>query len=180
MNRTFTIPRVAWATPVLIAALLTPCPAADPTLELNKGDHVSYIGNTLADRMQHHGWLETLIQASHPKHELTFRNLGFAGDEITKRPRSVNFGTEDQWLAKTQADVVFCFFGYNEALAGTPESFAKSLAGMIDGMQKQQYNGKSAPRLVVFSPIAHENLRSPHLPDGSENNKKLEAITAAG
>ena len=29
-------------------------------LELRKGDHICLIGNTLADRMQHDGWLETL------------------------------------------------------------------------------------------------------------------------
>ena len=34
--------------------------AAAPALKLEKGDHVCYIGNTLADRMQHHAWLETL------------------------------------------------------------------------------------------------------------------------
>ena len=54
---------------------------------LEPGDHVVYIGNTLADRMQHAGWLETLIQNRFPKHELVFRNLGFAGDEIDRRPR---------------------------------------------------------------------------------------------
>ncbi len=122
--------------------------------ELQKGDHIAYIGNTMADRMQHHAWLETMIHASHPGHDLTFRNLGFAGDEIGQRQRSANFGDHNQWLTKCQADVVFCFFGYNEALRG---SDGKELAGMIDDMRKQKYNGKSAPRLVVFSPIAHEH-----------------------
>ncbi len=38
---------------------------------------------------------------------------------------------------------------------------------------------ESAPRLVVCSPIAHENLYSPHLPDGTENNEKLAVYTEA-
>ncbi|MEO1993686.1 MAG: PVC-type heme-binding CxxCH protein, partial [Planctomycetaceae bacterium] len=149
--------------------------AADPELKLQTGDHVCYIGNTLADRMQHHAWLETLIHALHPKHELTFRNLGFSADEVKTRPRSANFGSPDDWLAKTKADVVFCFFGYNESLRGAEglAGFSNDLGQMIDGMRQQKYNGKSAPRLVVFSPIAHENLNSPHLPDGTENNKRI-------
>ncbi len=62
--------------------------AEGPTLELKQGDHVVYIGNTLADRMQHSGWLETYLHALYPNHDLTFRNLGFPGDELKTRPRS--------------------------------------------------------------------------------------------
>ena len=146
--------------------------------ELRRGDHVCIIGNTLADRMQHHGWLETMLQSRFPEHELVFRNLGFAGDEVKQRPRSSNFGSPDQWLTKTQADVVFGFFGYNEALRGAAavDGFRKDLAETIDAMRAQQYNGESPPRLVMFSPIAHENLNSPHLPTGSENNAKFAEV----
>ncbi|MCH7990288.1 MAG: dehydrogenase, partial [Planctomycetes bacterium] len=155
--------------------------AADQKLQLRRGNHISYIGNTLADRMQHHAWLETFLHALHPTHDLTFRNLGFPGDELTTRPRSMNFGTTDQWLTKTKADVVFCFFGYNEAFRGEAglAGFRKNLAGMIDGMTSQKYNGKSSPKLVLFSPIAHENLNSPHLPDGVQNNRNLALYSLA-
>lgn len=167
----------------LTAVLLLPrsSQAADPRIELKKGDHIVYIGNTTADRMQHHAWLETYIHAMYPEHDLTFRNLGFPGDELKTRSRSANFGTPDQWLTKSQADVIFCFFGYNEALRGEGalEGFRNDLAAMIDGMRTQKYNGATAPRLVIFSPIAHENLKSPHLPDGSENNLKLELYAQA-
>ena len=155
--------------------------AQDKKLTLKKGDHIVYIGNTMADRMQHHGWLETQIHALHPMLELTFRNLGFAGDELKTRPRSQSFGSADEWLTKCKADVIFCFFGYNESLKG-PEGldrFRTDLSETINGMLTQRYNGKSAPRLVFFSPIAHEDLNSPHLPDGSANNKNLILYTAA-
>ncbi|MCA9213635.1 MAG: HEAT repeat domain-containing protein, partial [Planctomycetales bacterium] len=153
---------------------------AEP-LALNEGDHIAIIGNTLADRMQHHGWLETYLVATHPNHDLTIRNLGFSGDEVKTRPRSQDFGSPDQWLTKVEADVVLCFFGYNEALRGEAglAQFQKDLGEMLDGMLEQKYNGKTAPKIVVFSPIAHENLRSPILPDGSENNKKLALYSAA-
>ena len=169
----------------IVFLLLIPCLAANVTaaepLQLQKRDHIAYIGNTLADRMQHHAWLETYIHAIHPNHDLTFRNLGFPGDMLTSRQRSANFGNADQWLAKVQADVIFCFFGYNEALNGPGgiNGFQNDLAKTIDGMRAQKYNGKSAPRIVMFSPIAHENLRSRHLPDGTANNKNLAAYSSA-
>lgn len=151
------------------------------TLQLEKGDHISVIGNTTADRMQHHGWLETFIHATHPELNLTFRNLAFPGDELKVRPREDNFGSPDQWLAKNETDVVFGFFGYNEALKGPQavDGFKKDLADVIDGMSAQKYNGESAPKIVMFSPIAHENLYNRHLPDGSKNNPNLKLYTEA-
>src|SRR5947208_17110806 len=71
--------------------------AAD--FELKKGDHVCIIGNTLAERMQYFGWLETRLVSRFPEHDLAFRNLAYSGDEITLRLRSMAFGTPDEWLA---------------------------------------------------------------------------------
>ena len=165
---------------------------------LRENDHITLIGNTLAERMQYDGWLETTLHARFPKHRLVVRNLGFSGDEIATRLRSKNFGTPDEWLrgqaapvggyednrldgANTKADVVFAFFGYNESYAGQDglSVFKQQLGEWITHTIEQRYNGKSAPRIVLFSPIAHENLGNPDLPDGSENNKRLELYTRA-
>ena len=154
---------------------------AEPLLTLKKGDRIAVIGNTLADRMQHSGWLDTACSALHPEHDLVFRHLGFSGDELKTRSREENFGSPDQWLTKAQASVVLCFFGYSEALRGPGgvAGFRNDLAQVIDGMLGQKYDGQSAPRLVFFSPIAHEDLKSPNLPDGSANNANLAEYTAA-
>jgi putative heme-binding domain-containing protein len=183
MGKTILMPRMSQTVLVVLFCSLSGggffARAAEPLLELPPQAHIAYIGNTTADRMQHHGWLETYIHALHPEHDLTIRNLGFPGDEVKLRSRADNFGTPDQWLTKTKADVVFGFFGYNEALRGEAglDQFRRELAEMIDGMRAQKYNGTSAPELVLFSPIAHENLKSRHLPVGSENNQKLELYT---
>lgn len=177
-------------------------------LVLNKGDHICIIGNTLGERMQHSGWLETLIYRRYPEHDLVIRNLAYSGDEVelSKRLRSKDFGTPDQWLAGsapipqpeklaslaqvrqnrfeltgTRADVIFAFFGYNESYggaAGLPK-FKADLDGMVKHMLGQKYNGRSAPRIVLFSPIAHEDVGDANLPDGRANNDRLELYTAA-
>lgn len=167
---------LAIGSPQLSAQSTTP-----PQLVLKKGDRIAIIGNTLADRMQHDAWLETYLHALHPELDLVFRNLGYPGDELKTRSREDNFGSPDQWLAKTEADVVFSFFGYNESLRGEAglDGFRKDLAELIDSMKGQQYNDQSAPTLVFFSPLAHENHNSPHLPDGSQNNQNLSLYTEA-
>ena len=169
--------------------------ARQQAFALQPNDHISIIGNTLAERMQYDGWLETMLQARFPKHELVIRNLGFSGDEINTRPRSKNFGTPDEWLSglaqpiggyednrfagtNTKADVVFAFFGYNESYAGQAglEAFKKELGAWIAHTLAQKYNGRSAPRVVLFSPIAHEDLGNPDLPDGKAEQRAPGAL----
>jgi lysophospholipase L1-like esterase len=170
-----------------VAALLVcltsvfPIRAAAATLELKPGDHVALIGNALPDRMQHHGWLETLIYAKHPQHNLVFRNLAVAGDEVATWHRSENFGSRDEWLTKTRADVIFAFYGFNESFAGDAGlgKFKQDLASFIQKTKAANFSGKGAPRLVLFSPIANEKLDDPNQPDPTDNNERLRKYAAA-
>src|SRR4029453_10891642 len=125
-------------------------------LEINKGDHICLVGNTLAERMQYFGGLETRLVSRFADDDLVFRNLGFSGDEIAQRLRSRDFGTPDEWLAgnspipqpgklnpgapvrqnrfeltNTKADVIFAFFGYNESFAGEA-GLAKFKQDLVD------------------------------------------------
>src|SRR5262249_40071862 len=129
----------------------------------------------------HDGWLETYLYSRFPAHRLVFRDLGFSGDELTLRLRSASFGSPDHWLTRTKADVIFAFFGYNESFAGEAglDKFRKDLGHFIRPTLGQKSNGTSAPRLVLFSPIAHENLKDRNLPDGAENNRRVELYTKA-
>jgi putative heme-binding domain-containing protein len=149
--------------------------------ELKNGARICYIGNTLADRMQHFGWLETLVQCRFPEQKLVFRNLGFAADELTIRPRSMNFGDPHTHLAHSQADVILAMFGYNESFDGEAglAAFRQNLTQFIVDTQSHKYNGTNPPQIVLCSPIAHEDLHDPNLPDGSENNQRLAMYSAA-
>src|SRR6266446_7247721 len=164
--------------PFFLLVLASPAlsPAAE-RLELQRGDHICIIGNTLADRMQHSGWLESLIYTRVPKHDLVFRNLGFSGDELTVRLRSLDFGTPDEWLKREQADVIFAFFGFNESFKGPDglAQFRRDLDQFIENTLKQDYSGKGAPRLVLFSPIAQEKHPDPNFADPAAGNPRIKA-----
>lgn len=150
-------------------------------LSLNPGEHIAIIGNTLADRLQLHGSLETLIHARYPQHGLVIRNLAAAGDEVVVRARSKDFGSPDEWLAKVEANTVFAFFGFNESFAG-PEGlpeFEADLNNFIQTTKAKNYSGVGAPRIVLFSPIANERHPDLNFPDPAANNRNLELYTAA-
>ena len=109
------------------------------------------------------------------------------------RLRSMSFGSHDEWLAgksgvpqpdkvsprdqgkisenrfertNTKADVIFAFYGYNESFAGDKglAAFKQNAEEFIKHTLAQQYNGKSAPRLVLFSPVGVETILDPNLP----------------
>ena len=163
-------------------AVFIPNPAATAApLEIKPGEHIAFVGNALADRMQHHGWLETLLVAKYPKHDLVFRNLAVAADEVATWHRSENFGSRDQWLEKVKADVIFAFYGFNESFKGDAGlgKFKQDLEKFLKDAKAQNYSGKGAPRVVLFSPLANEKLNDPNLPDPSANNANLAKYTVA-
>ena len=140
---------------------------ADAAFKFENNDTVCLIGNSLPDRMQHDGWFETVLQSELKGMNVSFRNLGFTGDTVNNRPRNSGFPKPEEYLKICGADVIFVFFGYNESFGGDKgiEGFMKNLSSMIDSYSALKPNGKSAPRFVLFSPIAHEDLKSPNLPD---------------
>ncbi len=159
---------------------LHPKPASNQ-FTLNAGDRVAIVGNALADRMQHQSWLETMIHAKHPAHQIVVRNLAVSGDELTTRARSKDFGTPDEWLTKVQAGVVFSFFGYNESFAGKEglPKFKEDLEKFLRDTRAKNYNGLGAPRIVLFSPIATEKHPDPNIEYNPAINENLALYTQA-
>src|SRR5207249_11708918 len=71
--------------------------------------------------------------------------------------------------------------GFTGRFAG-PAGLAKcrqDLERFIRESTSTPYNGKHAPRLVLLSPIAHEDLKDPHVTDGRKNNENIKLYTDA-
>ncbi len=190
----------------ILAALSVPALVApaysQERLSLQKGDHIAIVGSGFADRQQHHGWLEALIHKAYPAHELTVRNLGFVADEVNLHPRSDEVPTVEQFLdmkpgtttltvGKTDvtyhwgtdfhANVILAYWGFNESFKGEAgvADFKKALDEYLKKLTSSDF-GKGKPRVVLLSPIAHENLKDPvNFPDGSANNRNLALYTKA-
>lgn len=173
---------------LLLVALSSPVAwsqsPTSPSIEDRLGDPnatICLVGNTLAERMQHHAWLETSIQTRFPDRNITFRNLGFSGDELELRLRSSGFGSPDEHLKRCQASVVWAFFGFNESFrdeAGLPD-FERQLRSYVEHLRSQTYDGKSPPRIVLFTPIAWEAHPARDWDSPSEGNRRLQLYTDA-
>jgi len=100
------------------AARVSAQPLMDGETWFAAENHVAITGSASAERMQRFGYFEALLTAQYPDSALTFRNLAWSGDEVTLRPRPLNFGSLEVHLAHQQPDVVLMFFGANESFAG--------------------------------------------------------------
>lgn len=152
----------------------------DPSpFAFRKGDVVAILGNGLADRMQHDGWLESLLQARLVDQQIRFRNMSVSGDRPNRYPRSSGQMSMTAYLRHVQPTVVLAFFGYNESFEAKPADYKQQLLEFVKRTRGAKPNGKDFPRIVLFSPIAHESTNNRNLPDGRARNVRLAAFTRA-
>ena len=183
----------------LFSFLINPL-AAEPLPAPGSGESIVLIGNGLGERMVDHGHFETELQLRYPGQHLVIRNLCKPGDTPGFRPHPSrksqwafpgaekfrpeyaihkgqgHFPTPDEWLTDLKADTIFAFFGYNESFDGEAglDAFRGELKAFIEHTKSRKYNGKSAPRLVLISPIAFEDLSATgDWPDGQSENANL-------
>ncbi len=171
-----------------------------------QGERIVLMGNGLAERDLYYHEIETELHLRYPNQQLFFRNMGRPGDTAAFRPHPSRasqwafpgaekfypefnvhhgkgfFPMPDQWLTWLKADTIVACFGYNEAFDGADRiaNHQAELEAFVQHTLSKAYNGKSAPRLILVSPIAYQNLSAKHdLPDGSRENGALALYTAA-
>ncbi|MBT5928445.1 MAG: c-type cytochrome [Verrucomicrobia bacterium] len=171
-----------------------------------KGERIVLIGNGLAERDTWFSRIEPEFHLRFPDHDLIYRNMARPGDTPGFRPHASRgsqwafpgaenfhpdlqhhegigfFPTPDQWLHYLKADTVVAFFGYNESFDGKDgvAKYEAELTAFVKHTLSKAYNGKQAPRLVLVSPIAFEDLSfSRKLPDGKKENANLALYTQA-
>ena len=142
--------------------------------DFRDGDRVVLLGSAFIERMQTHGYLETMITAALPDKNITFRNLGWSGDTVWGDARGV-FGGRAEGFRRLISDVNLCkptviivCYGENEAYEGESgvETFRGGLNKLLDALE-----GTGA-RLLLLSPRQHESLGYP-LPDAKVYNESL-------
>jgi lysophospholipase L1-like esterase len=135
--------------------------AQEPLLRPN--DRIAILGGTLVERMQSSGAIEAEIQSRRPDWKLTFRNLGWSGDDVHGLARKV-FDNPEAGFARILRDietanptVVLVAYGFAEASDGSVavDRFETGLNRLLDELAKQQR------RVILLSPFAMPGILSP-------------------
>ena len=145
--------------------------------ELKDGDRVAMIGATFVERLQYHDYLEALITASYPERNITFRNLGWSGDNVGGESRAV-FGKPDDGFARLVKDAVECeptvfmlVYGMNEAHGGraSQPAFVAGMNRLLDALSS---SSRSDATMVLVAGHRRES-RLGRLPASTSYNAAL-------
>jgi lysophospholipase L1-like esterase len=162
-----------------------PAPSTRP-FELKDGDRVVFVGGTFMEREAQLGYIETMLTTRFADRNVTFRNLGYAGDTVGADARRINmgwanFGGPDEGfnrlkklVAEIQPTVVIACYGMGESFGGeakVPE-FVQKYNRLLEMLTTAGGRRADSVQVVLVSPNYHEDLGRP-LPDPAEHNKQL-------
>ena len=171
------------------------------SFELQDGDRVVLLGDTLIEREQLYGYLEERLTIQFPERNIVFRNLGWSADTPQGASRaSFDFDKPGMGLEKLKESVAsvqptVVILGYGmansledlKALERTAPDVGKSStnsvlrfkADMVRLMETiQSVSTNQAVRFVLLSPIRHEDL-GPPLPEPTRHNELLRQYETA-
>ena len=165
-----------------ILSLLLISLAKGDGLTFQNNDRVVLLGNTVVERAQKYGHLETALTLAAGEKNLRFRNLGWSGDTVYGDARSY-FGPPQEGFDRLKADlgrikpnVVIICYGAVASFAGEDGllDFIKGYNRLLD-----MISSAANPRAIVLvSPPPAESLGTP-MPDMSNQNERLETYRAA-
>ena len=149
-------------------------------LELRDGDRIVLLGNTLIERAQIYGYLETMLTIGNPGLGLTFRNIGWSADNVFGHSRAVfdaaakGFGKLRKQVAAAKPTVLIIGYGSNAAYDGEAAlpAFVAGYKRLLDAL------AETGARMVLLSPVRLEKMKPP-LPDPARQNENLTLYTAA-
>ena len=165
---------------LVLAALCPLISTADDKVVLNDGDRIVFVGATFIERDVQFSCIETVMTTHFSNKNLTFRNLGWSGDNVFGIARAsfdpIPKGYERlvQAVNDAEPDVILISYGQNESFKGKA-----GLREFIDGYNKLLDDiADTKGRVVMISPTLQENM-GPPLPDPAAHNADIRLYTDA-
>ena len=123
--------------------------------QLQDGDRVVFLGNSLFEEDLRYGYLEYMLTTAFADRQISFRNIGWSGDTVFGDARSyytsppTAYDLLIQQLTDTNPTVVFLAYGANEATKGKAglAPFKEGLNKLLDKIDEL------GARVVLLSPL---------------------------
>ena len=157
--------------------------------ELHDGERVVFLGDTLIERAQYHGWIELMLTTRFADRNITFRNLGWSADtpdgdsrlglsllQAGHEPAGESWQQLVKQLEAAKPNVVFLGYGMASSFAGEAglEDFKKKYTRLLEVIQRVS----PTVRFVLLGPVPHESLGAPW-GDAAKHNEQLRLYTEA-
>lgn len=148
--------------------------AAEEPFAFKDGDRVVLVGATFIERDVRYGCIETLLTAQFSNLDLTFRNLGWSGDEVSGIARAsfdpipVGYDRLIAAIKDAAPTVLLISYGQNESFKGAKglDDFVARYGKLLDDVAPLN------ARIVLISPALQQDM-GPPLPNPDEHNKDV-------
>nr|MBI1228877.1 GDSL family lipase [Cytophagales bacterium] len=144
-------------------------------LELEKGDRVVYLGNALMENERAFNFLEFRLTRHWPERSITFRNLGWSGDNVFGEARSYYTSPPSPYellisqLTEAKPTHVFLAYGGMEAINGSD-----GLDDFEDGLETLLAKiAELGAETILISPIPQFGGATPEIIAERNQNLKL-------
>ncbi|WP_247237867.1 GDSL-type esterase/lipase family protein [Telluribacter sp. SYSU D00476] len=148
------------------------------------GERVLFVGNSLFENDLQHGYLELALTTRWPDRQITFRNIGWSGDNvfgaargtITNPPTPYDVLMEQ--ITKAQPTLVFVGYGGIEAEEGEEglPRFTEGLNKLLDKIDQLGAKAVLLSPMPLFAADSPENLTRRN---AAQRNAMLELYTSA-
>jgi len=154
-------------TPIMLllvfGTLLAACTSQE-SLNFNQNDKVVFLGNTFFENAFESGEIETTFSLCFPDKNITFRNIGWSGDNVYAHARTRargggRFGNPDHGfgilkaqIAELKPDKIFIAYGFNESFdkdAGI-DAYRNGLDQLLEMLSQH------CPELILISTLPME------------------------
>lgn len=158
----------------------------------NLHNRIVLLGGTLISRMEKHAFLETAISAYYPHQNISFRNLGWPGDDVDGTARSefgsahntkswqppksekgFGYGILRKQIKEANPKTVILGYGAEVAFAESEEVFETFTRGYVNLLNAIDSTGA---KLILLSPTRHENFKGTQA-ELANRNKRLKRAT---
>ncbi len=170
MVRAFTA-AILFAGLLLAAPLLADDGSKGNKFELQQNDKVIFLGAELTEQEIKHNLVEAALSLNWPDKNVSFRNLGWAGDDPSGLARGYFGGATEGYrrlleeIDRIKPTVIFVSYGENGSYAGKEglEEYLKLYSRLISDLKTR------TERIVIVGPTPAEKRDAP-LPDVTELN----------
>lgn len=150
----------------VLGILLSSCtsnPSQEP-LVFKQNEKVVFLGNAFFENAITNGEIETTLSLSFPKKNITFRNIGWSGDNVYADARTrardgqkfgspeEGFGILTKQIAELKPDKIFIAYGFNESFDGNSgiDAYGKGLNKLLEMLSQH------CPELILISAVPME------------------------
>lgn len=152
--------------------------------EFKDGDRVVFLGDTMLEREQQHGYIETVLTASLRGKKVIFRNLAWSADSVLGESRASfdppekGFERLKEQLQAIKPTVAILGYGMAESFQGQTGlgKFKRDINTLLDAIA--EISKPEAVRFLIATPLMHETLPAP-LPNPDAHNAQLRLYTEA-